>query len=406
MSYWSPDTQENITGQEKKKFLSKKQIVRALYRQGTLSGAEITALIHLSTPTTLLYINELVEEGYAELRGKGDSIGGRKPNLYGLQKNSSYILGMDWGLKQIHIALFNNAMEKLTQLELPLTPLQLHASVLDELHKATIRHLVAQKFDVSKIIGCGLIMPGLVQSETGYNHSYMKFEHAPLTQLLEDRFKIPFVLENDAKARTLAELKFGAARMTRNGLLILLDWGLGLGMIFNGKVYKGEQGFAGEFSHIPMDPEGILCQCGKIGCLETLASGRALVRYTHEALLLNSHSLLFADFEKDPGKITQERIIEAAQKGDALAIQQLLKIGQSLGKGISYLIQILNPGTVILGGSMASASDLLLNPMQQALYQHCLPRLRENVTIKWSTLHNDAGVMGAAAVWVERALAI
>lgn len=212
------------------------------------------------------------------------------------------------------------------------------------------------------------------------------------------------VLENDAKARTLAEMKFGAARDVPNAMLVLVEWGLGLGLILNGKLYKGQNGFSGEFSHIPIDPNGLLCNCGKIGCLETMASGQALVRYTIEALEANPNSLLFHYYQENVNLITPRRIIEAAKMGDALAIAQISKIGSALGKGVSYLIQILNPGVIIIGGGVSNASEYLLTPLQQSLYQYCLPQLRENIELRISPLDTDANVLGAAAVLIEQAL--
>lgn len=404
MSYWNTEVINSVTGQERKKFLSKKQIIKYLYRHGSLSSADLTHLIQLSTPTTLSYLNELVEEGYIENQGKGDSIGGRRPNMYGLVKNSVYVLGVEIGRKAIKIGLFNNGLEKIAGLTHEVQSIPNDPSVIDQIYGLTREMLAHESHLFPKIIGVGITMPGLIDSDLGVNHTYMNFGTVPLTELFSQKFKCPVVLENDAKARTLAEMKFGAARGVPNAMLVLVEWGLGLGMILNGKLFKGQNGFSGEFSHIPIDPEGILCNCGKIGCLETLASGHALVRYTMEALSSNPNSLLYHYYQENASMITPRRIIEAAKMGDALAISQISKIGAALGKGISYLIQILNPGVIILGGSVSNASEYLVTPLQQALYQYCLPQLRENIDLRISPLDSDANVLGAAAVLIEQAL--
>lgn len=404
MRYWDTEVINSVSGQERKKFLSKKQIIKFLYRHGILSSADLTNLIRLSTPTTLSYLNELVDEGYIENRGKGDSIGGRRPNMYGLVKNSVYVLGVEIGRKAIKIGLFNNELEKIAGVTHEVHNIPTNQEVIGQIYTMAQEMLGDQREVFSKIIGVGITMPGLIDSEAGVNYTYMNFGSTPLTELFAEKFKCPVVLENDAKARTLAEMKFGAAKGVPNAMLVLVEWGLGLGMVLNGKLFKGQNGFSGEFSHIPIDPNGILCNCGKIGCLETMASGHALVRYTLDALAVNPNSLLFQYFQENASLITPRRIIEAAKMGDALAIAQISKIGTALGKGISYLIQILNPGVIILGGSVSNASEYLVTPLQQALYQYCLPQLRENIDLRISPLDSDANVLGAAAVLIEQAL--
>ena len=404
MRYWDTEVINSVSGQERKKFLSKKQIIKFLYRHGILSSADLTNLIRLSTPTTLSYLNELVDEGYIENRGKGDSIGGRRPNMYGLVKNSVYVLGVEIGRKAIKIGLFNNELEKIAGVTHEVHNIPTNQEVIGQIYTMAQEMLGDQREVFSKIIGVGITMPGLIDSEAGVNYTYMNFGSTPLTELFAEKFKCPVVLENDAKARTLAEMKFGAAKGVPNAMLVLVEWGLGLGMVLNGKLFKGQNGFSGEFSHIPIDPNGILCNCGKIGCLETMASGHALVRYTLDALAVDPNSLLFQYFQENASLITPRRIIEAAKMGDALAIAQISKIGTALGKGISYLIQILNPGVIILGGSVSNASEYLVTPLQQALYQYCLPQLRENIDLRISPLDSDANVLGAAAVLIEQAL--
>lgn len=404
MRYWDTEVINSVAGQERKKFLSKKQIIKFLYRHGTLSSAELTKLIRLSTPTTLAYLNELVDEGYIENRGKGDSIGGRRPNMYGLVKNSVYVLGIEIGRKTIKIGLFNNELEKITGITHEVNHVPSDQEAVDQIYQMTVDMLGDQRNLFAKIIGVGISMPGLIDSEQGINYTYMNFSSPSLTDRFSEKFKCPVVLENDAKARTLAEMKFGAARDVPNAMLVLVEWGLGLGLILNGKLYKGQNGFSGEFSHIPIDPNGLLCNCGKIGCLETMASGQALVRYTIEALEANPNSLLFHYYQENVNLITPRRIIEAAKMGDALAIAQISKIGSALGKGVSYLIQILNPGVIIIGGGVSNASEYLLTPLQQSLYQYCLPQLRENIELRISPLDTDANVLGAAAVLIEQAL--
>jgi predicted NBD/HSP70 family sugar kinase len=258
------------------------------------------------------------------------------------------------------------------------------------------------KIERSKIMGLGVNMPGLIDSDKGINFTYLYQPDKPLSIDLGEKLGLPVFLENDTKARTLAEMRFGVAREVQNALVLQIDWGLGLGMVLNGKLFKGNSGFAGEFSHIPIDENGILCKCGKIGCLETLASGMALVRLTLQSLENNIHSKLYAIYQQDKEKITPTLIIHAALQGDSLAIEMLNQVGLMLGKGLVYLVQILNPKMIILSGNLAQAGSLLTLPIRQSLQKHCLPKLIEDVEILISPLGEDVGTMGSASVVIEQ----
>ena len=247
-------------------------------------------------------------------------------------------------------------------------------------------------------------MPGLIDSDSGINYTYLISPDKPIQKIFQEKFKIPVYIENDSKARALAELRFGLAKNTKNSLVIQLDWGLGLGMILNGNLYKGNSGFSGEFSHILIKEDGILCSCGKRGCLETIASGKAMVRQATEALKLNKNSSLYKITIKNNHQLTPEDIVNAAIKGDQLALSLLNNMGQELGKGLSYLIQILNPELIILGGIISQANEYLLTPINQSLFKYCIPKMRENTKLKISKIGLEAGLLGAVSVVFERSL--
>lgn len=404
MIYWDTELLNNLSGQEKKKFLGKKMIINHLYHQGSLSGSDLSGLLQLSNPTTMLYINELIAEGYVEDRGKGESIGGRRPAIFGLNRNSLFLFGIDIARKQLTISLYNIELSKVASHTEATDGVRNEPALIDDIFLRCMMLCGEAGIDPEKIIGVGISMPGLINSETGYSHTYLNFDNQPITQLFQKKFKRPVFIENDAKARTLAEVRFGSGKSVKNMLLIQIDWGLGLGMVFNGELYRGRSGFAGEFSHIPLDPHGVLCQCGKVGCLETVASANALVRFTLEQLENNKHSLLYNQFVANPSSISASLIINAALRGDQLAIRQVQRLGENLGKGLAYLIQILNPELIVLSGEVMLASDYLMTAIRQSLYTYCLPQLREDTEILVSSLGDDAGVMGAAAVAVENLL--
>ncbi len=404
MNFWDTEIADSFNGLELKTYLNKKRIIKYLYRLGELSGAEISKILHVSAPTTNTYINELIKEGFIENRGKGDSIGGRKPNLYGLKKNSVYIVGVDMGRKFFGIGIYNNDLEKVSSVSLDAISFKNRDKLIDFVFTETTKLFKSEGISEKKIMGIGINMPGLIDSEKGINYTYLYKDGEPLVDAFCKKFKRPVFIENDSKARTLAEMRYGAAKDYNNALVIQIDWGLGLGMILNGKLYSGKSGFAGEFSHIPIESNGVLCNCGKVGCLETIASGNALVRFAVEGLEENKQSKLYKQYKADVESITPKLIIDEAHKGDQFALSLIQKVGVGLGKGISYLIQILNPEVVILGGVLSHAGQYIEIPVKQSIYQYCLPKLHEDTKLKISTLGAESGLIGSAIVVLENIL--
>jgi predicted NBD/HSP70 family sugar kinase len=226
----------------------------------------------------------------------------------------------------------------------------------------------------------------------------------PVAEIFSEKFGMEVLIENDAKTRAFAELRFGLARSKKNALVIHLDWGVGLGIIVNGKLYKGRDGFAGEFGHLPMVDNGLLCKCGKQGCLETIASGTAIARMAKEGIKTGRSSFLGNLIDPDQENNEIRNVVQAATMGDQYSISILANVGHWLGKGFAYLIQIFNPELIILGGRMSEANQFILPPIQQAIQIFCNPELGNEVEIKVSELGSQAGIQGVAALFLEHIL--
>ncbi|TAD91307.1 MAG: ROK family protein, partial [Bacteroidetes bacterium] len=200
----------------------------------------------------------------------------------------------------------------------------------------------------------------------------------------------------------LAEYKFGTAKECPNAMVVNIGWGVGLGMILNGKMYRGNEGFAGEFSHIPIFTNNKMCSCGKFGCLETEASLVVMVNKAIQGLRTGgSTSLRLHGIENMPLKEAAYAILAEAQRGDRFVIELLGEIGYSIGRGIAILVHILNPATIILSGRGSIAGRVWLAPVQKALNEHCIPRIAEKISIEVSTIGNGAELVGAAALVME-----
>ncbi|MFA6336106.1 MAG: ROK family protein, partial [Bacteroidales bacterium] len=217
----------------------------------------------------------------------------------------------------------------------------------------------------------------------------------------EEKLHIPVFIENDAKAIALAEFRLGTARSKKDVLVLYLDWGIGLGIIINGKLYRGVSGFAGEFSHIPMVEDGVLCRCGKLGCLETIASGTTLVRMAEEGIASGKSSMLLNRQKQKNSKIEVKHVVDAALSGDQYSISIIADIGKNLGKGIAILIQLFNPELIVLCGKLSEAGQYLVTPVQQAIQTHTMNQLSKQTKVVLSKMGSEIGIMGALAVVME-----
>ncbi|HET6555671.1 MAG TPA: ROK family protein [Prolixibacteraceae bacterium] len=388
---------------EQKNHSLKRKIIKHLFLYGTMAITDLVRYVKLSTPKIIGLLNELKSEGLVEELGQGSSSGGRRPNLYGNKEDAFCIVVISINLYKTSVYVFNARNQMLTEERiLPLT-ISHGPSIIDPIVEFTESIISEMRISREKILGIGIEMPGLVDSHTGINKTYM-ISDLPVGQVFSRKFKLPVLIENDAKTRTFAELRFGAARSKRNVLVLHIDWGIGIGIIVNGKLYKGRDGFAGEFGHLPMVEHGLLCQCGKQGCLETVASGTAIARLVKEGIRSGRSSLPPEMAEMEPDKMDISTVVLAAARGDQYSISILAQVGHWLGKGLAMLIQIFNPEMIILGGQLSEAHPFILPPIHQSIQIFCNPDLGNEVQIKISELGAQSGIHGIAALVAEQVL--
>lgn len=401
---WENKKLSELTVVEKKKFFNKAKLIKYLYLCGPLSNTEITRKTELSLPTVLGLLNELMADGFVAESGLGDSSGGRRPNLYGIKDDSMFVLGIDIGRYSTRMAIFNNNNKMVTELVDISIKLENTRAVLDTICEKAQQLISDSGIDRKRFAGVGIDVPGLINSSTGNNHTYFNTLGKPLQKYLEEKFDCPVFLENDAKARAYAEFRFGLAKGKQNVLVLYLGWGVGLGMILNGQLYRGHTGFAGEFSHIPMVENGLFCQCGKRGCLETLISATTLANLAKEGIKNNSGSILSSLANEDIDKIETRMIAEAANMGDQYAISILTKLGLDLGKGLAILIQLMNPEMIIIQGRLTVAKHYIVPPIQQSINSYCTPEIRDSTSIVMSDLGQFPALMGIVALLFENLL--
>ncbi len=386
---------------EQKKIAQKKQILRSIYFNGPLSNSDLARQIKLSTPKINSLLLELIEDQLVTELGRGDSSGGRRPNIYGLVENGFYVVGITINVARTIISIFNSCNQEVSGPHYFPIKMSSDINIFNQVNAELEKVIKDSNIDRDKILVAGLELPGLINQKEGVNQTYFP-EEKDLFSKLQKIFGIPVFINHDAKLRTFAEQYFGLAKGKKNVLMLQADWGLGLGIIVNGKLYTGKSGFSGEFGHLPLADNGVLCVCGKQGCLETIVSANAIARQAREGIEQGHSSLIKELVKEDLSKIDISTVIQAANSGDQFAISLFSEVGKWLGRGMAYLIQIFNPELIIIGGQVAVASQFILAPIQQAIHTFSNRDISNETQIQFSELGTKAGTMGAAAYALER----
>lgn len=379
----------------------KQRILKELYFDKVLSCADLSLRIKKSLPIVAKTINELISEKFVTEVGQGPSSGGRRPLMYSLKPHEKLIVAVAMDQLATRIVIYDlmhNQLTEIKTIELKLDD----PKALPELIKLIDSYISQSGLAKENIIGIGISMPGFVDVKKGINYSFLDAGGKSLQHYIAQKIDLPVYIDNDSCLIALAELKFGKARNKQNVMVINVAWGVGLGMILNGEIFRGHSGFAGEFSHIPTSNEGRLCSCGKRGCLETEASLVEVARKAIEGIKEGRVSSLQHDLN-DHSKLPGDLVMEAANKGDQFAIELLSQAGYSIGKGLAVLIHIINPSAIILSGRGAVVGRILSASIQQSLHKYAIPRLAESTELQVSQLGSDAALIGSAALVMEYA---
>ncbi|WP_366207066.1 ROK family protein, partial [Flavihumibacter sp. CACIAM 22H1] len=371
-----------------------------LYFGKELSGTDLSERIHRSLPLTNKLLCELKEAGSVVELGFAPSKGGRRPMLYSLDKSFGYIVSVAMDQLFTRIGILTADHTFVTAIERHELNLSTEPDALAILGNLIEKHIRASGLEGARIIGVGIGMPGFIDLEKGVNYSFFRSENESLQKSLQDRLQLPVFIDNDSSLVALAEYRFGAARDKRNVMVVNVSWGIGLGMVLNGELFRGNNGFAGEFSHIPIFSSNKLCSCGKTGCLETEASLLVLVEKAIKGIEQGKITNLPAISLANPEEACSA-IIRMALKGDKFCVELIAEIGYNIGRGLAILIHILNPELIILSGRGATAGKLWNAPIQQAINEHSIPRLAEHTAIEISSVGNKDELYGAAALVME-----
>lgn len=267
------------------------------------------------------------------------------------------------------------------------------------LMKQSMHQMLTERgLPLQSVAGVGVGVPAFLDVQRGVVISAVNlgWSDVPLVSIVEDAFRLPVAVENDANLAALGESWVGAGQEHACVLCATVGTGIGGGIVMNGSLFRGVNGMAGEIGHVVVERRnGIQCNCGLTGCLETLASATAIVRTGRE--------------KQRAGQIPSDVLIEGAEdvfelaeNGNAGAQSVIEEAGYWLGYGLAIVATTLNPDVIVIGGGVSKAEDVLLEPVKSAFQKYCVPRVVDALKFRLATLGNDAGVVGAARLIMQR----
>ena len=372
------------------KRVNRVRILNSLRLFGPDSRAELAAGTGLDAKTITNVCNDLLEEGLILTKEPVACGRGRPAGKITLNNQSCYAIGVDIGARQITAVLIDLSGNVISKWHQDYNSSKRKTFVLKKVSETiqTLSSTLDQK-QQKKIQGIGICIPGLLNRADGVVIQAVNmpgFKNISVTAGIKEKFSRTVILEESSRAMAIGELWFGNHGNAEDFICIDAGFGIGMGIMHNGRLYRGANEVSGEIGHTVVDAKGLKCTCGKKGCLETIASGRALGEF---ARLLNLEK--YGIKSKDA-----KAVFQAAVLGDLKAKKALAKAGESIGIAIANVINLFDPGFVILNGGLTEAGALLIEPLKRSVQAHCVRPFRKNYGIEVSRLGKLAGALGAA----------
>ena len=373
------------------------QLLRLLRDEGAVSRAELGDRLQMPRPRLLAELERLVGLGYVAEAGLAASRGGRRSTLVELSPHLRFA-AVDLGASSIDVEVVNGRLEPVAAYTEPADirsgPKVTLQRVNELLHKAKVDG------SYERLDAVGIGVPGPVSFRDGVPVSppiMPGWDRFPVRELLTREHGCPAVVDNDVNIMAIGERHGGVAHSVDDFLFIKIGTGIGCGIYLSGEVYRGTDGCAGDIGHIQVDPNGPMCSCGNLGCLEALFSGAALAREATAAARAGTSPALAERLEAR-GAVTALDVAQGAAEGDVTCIQLIRDGGRRVGSVLAGLVSFTNPSMIVIGGGLAQLGHILLAEIRSVVYRRSLPLATGNLPVVLSELGPRAGVAGAAVL--------
>jgi glucokinase-like ROK family protein len=335
--------------------------------------------------------------------GQGPSAGGKPPILLSVVDDSRHAIGIDLASGEFRGAVVNLRGEIRHRVSMPLDGRDGDEALV------LVYELVDRLIAASNIslLGIGIGTPGLMDPVKGVVRRAVNldWQDLPLRSLLKKRYGLPMYVANDSQVAALAEFTFGEDKGTENLVVVKVEHGIGAGIVLNGQLFHGDTFGAGEIGHVVVADNHQPCRCGHVGCLETVASNRAIIERAQAVAYADPHSLLH-QFAARPEEIGIGEICQAVQAGDEPMRQAMLEVGRYLGRAIANLIGVLSIRRVLIAGSITCLGQFLLDAIQQEMITSSLSLVARETRLGISSIGSDLVILGAAALLFTQELGL
>ncbi|HKY55992.1 MAG TPA: ROK family transcriptional regulator, partial [Anaerolineales bacterium] len=351
-----------VGDQESLRQINLSTVLTHLRQNAPISRASLAEITGLNRATITRLVRELIEHGFVRETGFQSVRAGRPSILLQLDPDAGCIIGAEIEVKFGSIILTDLAAHVLWRQEVDFGDSDEQDTILNSTAQL-VRLAYSQAKETNRhILGLGMSLPGLVDVSRGVLlfAPNLGWNDVPIQQWLQKEFDFPIYVDNKANMAALAESYFGSARDSEYVLYINITAGVGAGIVLNQRIITGASGLAGEVGHMTINPDGPKCNCGSYGCWETYVSALAVFRRVRESILAGEESQLAEIVRDGFERITIPLMVEAARKGDRVALAALEETGFYLGVGLANLINALNPQKVVLGGYVTQAYEFLL----------------------------------------------
>ena len=383
-----------------KRIQNKNMVLDLIRKHRSIYRAELARITGLSMPTIMSITDELVESGLVRDAGKGISSGGKPPMLMEIIPDSHLFLGVDISgamykgtiLNLQGDVVYSKSLEKEDRPE---------GEIVDCIRQFVDTLLEESKIDITKLSGMGVGIPGLVDTEKGtvINSIDYDLKNEDLRTPLRQIYNLPVFIENSSKVMAIGEKWFGAGADCDDFALVTVGRGIGAALFINGEIYQGHNSMSGELGHMVINPNGPICKCGRRGCLEAMASGKAIANQARNIVSMGSNSIMLDLAGGEPKKIRAETVFRAAAMGDVLAEKIADEAVINLCIGLTNLVFLFDCQRIVLTGYVVKDNSYLLEKISQrvnstrSLYFGDVP-----VEVCLSELGEEAAVIGAATL--------
>lgn len=372
----------NTADQALVKKMNKALILEQIIENAPVSRAKLSEITGLNKATVSSQVSSLLQKDIIYETGHGESSGGRRPVMLKFNRKAGYAVGVDIGTNYVIVVLTDLEGHLIEQFERTLDEEDIQATeeALIELTGLAVDKIPPSPYGLT---GIGVCVPGLVSNERHVVFTPNKPIHLiPLKEKLEEKFGVPILIENEANAGAVGEKEYGEAGQLEHAVFVSINTGIGLGILMNGKLFRGVQGYSGEAGHMSIHFDGPLCRCGNRGCWELYASEKAV----------------FSHYAENSGAPLYETVKELADRGDPDMMETFERFGFHIGIGLLNILKTLNPDTVILRNTIVESYPIIVDAIKKTIASRSAAEALSNYHLKISSLGRTASALGMSSL--------